>query len=158
MCIGLYPLARQTYMQYMVKQKEASVYAQGYIIPLVETSHGVYVGEKTIQTSPNELFQTIFPPELHIVGSVGAKTIQTLHWSTFPSLHPGPMERYTMAKDRLSPFMSFVEFSKYMYAGLFLFFSIALIISIVVEWKKQHHNIIAQSIGLLTLLLLFYFF
>ena len=130
---------------------------QDHFFDLSQQGNGEYLGTYTIDQPAKKVFGVIFPAQVTVVSQEGEEHIFSLQWETIPIIGPTAVERYTIAKQRLAPTMGFFLFSDFMYMGMFLFFLSALLINIVIEWRLQHHSVIAQSCALLAVIALFYF-
>ena len=69
---------------------------------------------------------------------------------------PTPVEKYLRAESSRGIFSDLFEVSKNIYLAFILFFSLALLLKIFIEIKKQRPHVILQTLGLLGLLICFY--
>lgn len=69
---------------------------------------------------------------------------------------PTPVEKYIKAKSSLGFLTDIFSVSKNIYLAFIVFFSLALLLNIFIEIKKQHPRIIFQTAGLIGLLICFY--
>lgn len=66
-------------------------------------------------------------------------------------VRPTPIEKYTYAKSLGSTISHAFAASRWIYIGLITLFGIALVLNIVIETKKQHPHVIAQTLALIGL-------
>ncbi|MBI5728583.1 MAG: hypothetical protein HY984_02420 [Candidatus Magasanikbacteria bacterium] len=115
-----------------------------------------YVGSVNIAKTPQEFFKVIIPPIMEIKSQAGETTTAAIAWQTVKIFSPTPVQKYLQAKHSLGFLTDIFAISKNIYGLFLVFFSLALLLNIFIEIKKQHHHIIAQMIGLIGLLLYFY--
>ncbi|MBI4253009.1 CAP domain-containing protein [Candidatus Uhrbacteria bacterium] len=66
-------------------------------------------------------------------------------------IQPTPIEKYTYAKSLGSTISQAFAASRWIYIGLIALFGVALALTIVIEMKKQHPHVIAQTLALIGL-------
>ncbi|MFA6486188.1 MAG: CAP domain-containing protein [Candidatus Magasanikbacteria bacterium] len=69
---------------------------------------------------------------------------------------PTPMQKYMTASHSLGSLTSMFDLTRSIYLSFIIFFGLALILKIFIEIRKQHPHVIAQTLGLLGLLVCFY--
>ncbi len=133
--------------------QSAVVSIGSYSFPLSKnTDDGLYHGGLLVSEPVNNFFKPIVEPSLQIVGVDGQHINSVLIWKQIKVVSPSPLEKYTRAKSLPGIPEHIFTFSNGVYLFFIVFFSIALILSIVIEIRRQHHHIIAQTVGLLVLL------
>ncbi|HYE60044.1 MAG TPA: CAP domain-containing protein [Candidatus Kapabacteria bacterium] len=140
--------------------KEATVSVKEYTIPLAQATEtpDLYYGELIIPITSDVLFDVVTLPTVSITDMNGTVTTHPLRWERVKVVSPTPIEKYTKSKAVLGSITSIFTVSKTIYGVLFFFFLTALILNIVIEFKKQHPHVIAQTTALLALFLFFFFF
>jgi len=134
--------------------KSASVQIFNYTIPLSQIANSqLFTGAITIPESSTDLFQVVLSPTLVVNGLDGKTFNETIEWESVKIVSPTPIEKYTRSRDYLSPLTSLFTVSKNIYLGFALFFIVALILNIFIEIRRQHYHIIAQTLGVIVLLL-----
>ncbi len=133
--------------------QSATVAIKHYSFPLKKVDEGVYHGELLVNESVNNFFKPIVEPSLQIVDKNGQIKNELLSWKQIKVISPTPLEKYTRAKALPGIPEHLFEFSRGVYLFFIGFFSLALILSIVIEIRRQHHHIIAQTLGLILLLI-----
>ncbi len=113
-----------------------------------------YRSSLVVSQSSDDLFRVITPASIHITGADGREIQSQLNWYNVKVVSPTPVETYVRSKDSLSPLTSIFSITRGIYIFGIIFFSLALILSIFIEFKKQHPHIILQTGGLLSLLVL----
>ncbi len=71
---------------------------------------------------------------------------------------PTPVEKYIQAKQVLSPLTNIFSVSQTIYFWAMIFFGSALLLSVLINMRRQRGHIVAQTAGLLTLLFVFWKF
>ncbi len=71
---------------------------------------------------------------------------------------PTPIDKYIQAKKTLSSVTNLFDISQKIYFFAIIFFGLALLVNIFVEIRKQHPHVIAQTCGLLGLLVCLWVF
>lgn len=105
---------------------------------------------------PNSKFQSEKVSNVNAIAMVKAEKIEAGN-DIAPLIKigsPTPMERYLRAKRTLQPITSLFDVSRGVYFGLLIFFSIALALNILIEFRRQHPHVIANTLGLIALLAL----
>lgn len=122
--------------------------------PVAVTKHedGIYRGDLFIPESPDTFFRVIFPGVVHVLDEQGELFMGNIAWRDVPVVGPTPFDRYTLAKDRATPFLSVFHFSQYVYTGFLIFFICALLLNIFIEIRRQHVHVIGQTLGVIGLL------
>lgn len=86
------------------------------------------------------------------VSSEVEATVATTTVTIVGNLSPSIAQKYVLSQKNPQPLASINIFSSYVYIGFIIFFSIALLLSIFIEIKKQHPHIIVQTLGLVGML------
>ena len=133
--------------------KNAAVSIGAYSFPLVLSYDGVYRGELRASEPINNFFKPVVEPSLQIVDTEDRVHYFTIAWKKVKIVSLSPLEKYSAAKSMEGGIGQLFNFSRGVYIFFLVFFSLALLISIGVEIRKQHHHITAQTIGLLLLLI-----
>lgn len=132
--------------------KTAVVQIKDYSIPLLKEKDGIYRGTLIAAEPVNSFFDPVIAPSLTITQKNGEVINAFIKWKDIKVLAPTPIEKYTQAKS-LSNFTGTVfKFSKAVYLFFAIFFSTALLLSIFVEFRRQHHHITLQTVCLILLL------
>ena len=118
--------------------------------------NGRYVGGAVINQTADQFFSVILSPTIEITGADGAVVRDIIRWNKIKIVSPTPMQKYTRAKQSAGFFGSVFSVSKIIYLALIVFFSISLLLMIIIEIKKQRPHIIAQTAGLIGLLVYLY--
>lgn len=116
----------------------------------------VYHGQITIFEKPEEVFATIVQPSISIKFTNGAVIQDNIEWNMLYVAGPTPFEKYSKAKGVLSNITSIFDVSRNIYLGFIIFFSIALLLKIFIEFRKQHPHVIFQTILLIGLLVVLF--
>lgn len=132
--------------------KSAEVFINQYVVPLQKGENGLYQGALTVNEPVNNFFKPIVEPSIRIVGMDSTITNDVVAWEKVKIVSPTPLEKYTRARDLVGIPSNLFDFSRGVYLFFIGFFSLALILSIVIEFRKQHHHVIAQTLGLIVLL------
>lgn len=120
-------------------------------ITLEKTSDGMYEGSLTISEQPDDLFRTIISPTLVITDSKGVETKDSIDWNTIKVVSPPPIKKYEFAKSVEGPTGNLFSLTEWLYRGFIVFFGIALVLCICIEYKKQLPLVIAQTLVLIGL-------
>jgi len=122
------------------------------IIPLSQEQSGRLVGSVYIDEKPEEFFRVMTPAEIELLSSDGTTHKETLNWRR-PYIPAGSaINTYKLAQ-RIGPLVGSFAVSKYVYALFVLIFSVALLINIFVEIRRQHVHVIGQTLSVIVLLL-----
>lgn len=127
-------------------------YVGAYPIALHPVGTSSYFGQLEISGSADRLFKPVLMPTISIADFNGQEYEATVPWATIKKVSATSFEKYSRATKMLFPLTSLFKTSRAVYLGLIIFFGLALIINIVVEVRKQHYHIIAQTLLLIGLL------
>jgi len=116
----------------------------------------VYEGQLTIFEPAENLFKVIITPSISIRASGGEVRQDNIFWNSVKVVSPTPIEKYTQAKGTLGVLTNIFDVSRGIYLGFIIFFSVALLLKIFIEIKKQHHHIIFQTLLLIGLLVVLF--
>ncbi|MBP7134320.1 hypothetical protein KBA73_03825 [Patescibacteria group bacterium] len=136
----------------------ANVVVDGYTFDLHETTSTVYAGTLTIPESSEQLFRTVISPTVRILRADGSSIEGQLTWIDPRIVTQTPWQKYLQAQSWFYQSIPVFVIVHWLYFFAILFFSIALIVSMVVEFRKQHPHVIVQTAALITLLFVFYKF
>lgn len=131
--------------------KTVEVHVRDHAIPLQRETADQYTGEVMIPEEPAEIFQAVVPPALTIIDEQGTIVRDTIDWTRVAPSQPSTVEKYRFARSVGSAISDVFDVSRWIYLGFILLFGIALILNIVIEFRKQHPHVIAQTLGLITL-------
>ncbi|MFA6427598.1 MAG: CAP domain-containing protein [Candidatus Magasanikbacteria bacterium] len=135
----------------------AVVYVKGYPIELFRSEQPyIYQGQTTIFETKDELFKVALMPTISIKTQTGEIIQDTIEWNYVPVISVTPLERYTHSKSMLSSFMSIFDVSRNIYLGFIIFFSIALLLKIFIQIRKQHYHVIGQTLLLIGMLVVLF--
>lgn len=131
-----------------------SIFVDGKVILLAPSEvENVYIGGTVLDISSDELFHVILDPSLLIVA--GDTHIQdTVHWDNAKLVIPGTFKKYSFVKENMHDLDTLMYTLRAIYVFFIAFLSIALLLKIFIEIKKQHPHVIMQTLGLLCLLVL----
>jgi uncharacterized protein YkwD len=152
---GQLKLTATAYVAGEVKTVSAEV--KDYKIELLPSGdNNIYVGSIMTKESADEFFKVVFPADVFITPKDGEAFVGSMAWQSVKIVSPSVLEKYTLAKKTLGPITGIFALSRNIYLGLLIFFTFALFLNIVVAIRRQHHHVIAQTLGLIGLLVLFY--
>jgi hypothetical protein len=100
-------------------------------------------------------------PVVESAPQVLAEKVEEVKIETLPVVNMSgstPIDKYIHAKNVLSPVTSIFAVARGIFLGAAIFFSIALALKIFIQIRKQHYHIIAQTSGLIALLIFLYKF
>ncbi len=117
-----------------------------------KSDDGFFYATLTVDEAADNFFKPVLEPSLQILGRDGQTINAVVSWKQIKVLSPSPLEKYMRARDVGSSVSRIFDFSRGVYLFFLVFFSLALILSIVIEIRRQHHHIIVQTVGLIVLL------
>jgi uncharacterized protein YkwD len=117
-----------------------------------KSDDGFFYATLTVDEAADNFFKPVVDPSLQIRGRDGQTINAVVSWKQIKVLSPSPLEKYMRARDVGSSVSRIFDFSRGVYLFFLVFFSLALILSIVIEIRRQHHHIIVQTVGLIVLL------
>ncbi len=132
--------------------RAAVVYVNNYPIELQKQADGSYAGQFTVHEPADNLFTTVIMPTIKITMPDGAVVQDAIPWKTIKLVSKTPFQKYFQAKKLLRPLTSLFTVSRSIYIGFLVFFSLALLINIVVEIRRQHYQVIVQTLLMILLL------
>ena len=91
-----------------------------------------------------------------IKNTKGELLTDTIDWNTIKIVSPTPTAKYLSAKQSLGFLTNIFAISKDIYLTFIILFSVALLLGILIEIKIQYPKMIAQTVGLISLLLCLY--
>jgi len=134
-----------------VKPARAKIEFGKYTIPLAyDLSDGAMAGE--ISIAKDDRVSVLTSPVLIVSDSEGGDWNDTVPLRGQVLTTMTPLQKYITARKTLSDLMPVFVFSREVYLGFIVIFSLALIVNIFVEIRKQHPHIILQTSGLLMML------
>lgn len=99
------------------------------------------------------------------VGSATSSVLSAKIQNVVPNVLPvvnlnasTPIDKYIQAKSVLSPITNIFAISRNIYLAGIIFFVFVLLLNIIIEFRKQHPHVIAQTSGLIMLLVAFWKF
>jgi uncharacterized protein YkwD len=131
---------------------QSKVTIAGYVIPLQKGEDGFYRGLLTIPVSSDSLFHVIVSPTIDISWPDGTNLQTSIAWKHPKVIGQSPWERYLQANSWLYSSIPVFPVVHAIYWFALIFFSVALILSIVIEVRKQHPHVIAQTLCLIGLI------
>ncbi len=134
------------------KITSAAAYVNNYPIELTRSANNEYAGSLTVAGPADSFFRSVVAPAIIITTRGGEKIQDTIDWYNIKAVNENPIERYFEAKSMLAPLTSLFKVSRGLYLGFTVFFLVALAINILIEVRKRHYHIIAQTILMLGLL------
>lgn len=133
------------------------VYVNQYGIDLFPTDEPfIYHGQITIFEKAEELFRVVMTPTISVRSMNGVIYQDNIFWHEPFIVSPTPFDKYSKAKTSFGTITSLFDVSHGIYLGFIIFFSIALVLKIFIEFKKQHPHIIFQTVLLLGLLVVLF--
>ncbi len=132
--------------------KSALVTINQHSFALQKWDGGLYQGTLLVDEPSDNFFKPIIEPSVKIVAADGQVLNEVLSWKQIKIVSPTPLEKYTRAKSLPGIPEQMFNFSRGVYLFFLVFFSLALVLSIFIEIRRQHHHIIAQTLGLIVLL------
>jgi hypothetical protein len=129
-----------------------SVFVSGYRIPLQRGDDGMYRGILTVPIASNELFRVIVSPTVDVTWQDGTSLQSLIAWKNPKVTSQTPWERYLQANSWLYASVPVFPVVHAIYWIALIFFSVCLLLSIVVEIRKQHPHVIAQTLCLIALI------
>ncbi|MSU74924.1 MAG: CAP domain-containing protein [Candidatus Magasanikbacteria bacterium] len=130
----------------------ASVIVGQYSIPLTsDPASDDWTADLRVPLSPETFFHPIIIPSIIIRAPQGQEVTDSIDWYTVKVTAPSPMEQYFNAQV-LPSFKWLFSASQGIYLGFLIFFSLVLVLNIVIEFRRQHPHIIVQTVALLGLL------
>ncbi|MEK7680860.1 MAG: hypothetical protein AAB348_02340 [Patescibacteria group bacterium] len=120
---------------------------------LNKTAENTYTAKNTILLSSDEIFKVVTNPSLAITFADGYKINDTIPWKNVKIVSPTPLEKYIFSKNNLPVFFATASnLAIYIYTVFIILFTVSLVLSILIEIKKQHPYIIVQTLGLIGML------
>ncbi len=135
------------------KVATATVSLLSYTFPLAVTGSSTYTGILRIPLSLKEVFGVVLEPTIHIQGKNREIIDESISWKEIPFFAPTPIEKYVQSRNTLLSFVSLFDISRNLYLGFAAFFTVALLFNIFIHIRRQHYHIIAQTSGVILLLL-----
>lgn len=131
----------------------ATVNINGFTMNLKENGTGLFTGSATLPEKPDDVFRVITAPSVHLTGANGAIANGFVEWVNPKIVSQTPWQKYIAANSWLSGSIPVFAVLKYIYMAALAFFFVALLINIFFEIKKQHPHVIAQTAGLIVILI-----
>ena len=129
----------------------AQVNVNSNLIDLKSSGDSIYQGEIFVNEPAENLFKVIVLPEIKIV-SAGAVIQDSVDWYNIKTVSQTPVQKYIKAQSVLSGWTKIFSVTRNIYFIFIGIFSVALLLSIFVEFKRQHPHVIVQTLGLIGLL------
>jgi len=138
---------------------EAIVRTNEYTINLFPSKDPyIYLGQIRVFQTPDQVFEVVMTPSISIRAVSGEVLQDNIAWHEPKVVGPTPVEKYTSAKTFLGSVSNIFEVSRTVYLGFIIFFSIALLLKILIEFRKQHPHVIFQTVLLIGLLVVLFEF
>ena len=134
---------------------QAEVYISGYPLTLNkdETEADLYSGRLTVEENIDDFFKVVIAPTIKIQDAKGNEVIDSINWYEIKIVSQTPVEKYTAARDVLPAGVTKVfNASRAVYGVGLAIFTIVLLLTILVEIKRQHPHLIVQSLAVILLL------
>ncbi len=113
---------------------------------------GIFSGTSVLATLPQELFRVIVPPTIIVEGADGEQLSDAIAWVNPAIISPTPLERYITAERSVPVVAGLFTFSRGLYVGFLILFTVSLASLVAIEIRKQRPHIIVQTLGLIGLL------
>ncbi len=133
----------------------ATVFVNGYTFPLQPKPDNVYVGAMTLPETADELFRVVLPPTLKVTMKNGQTFAEVIEWQRPKIVSETPWQKYIQAKSWLSKSIPVFEIVHWFYIAALIVLSLALVLNIVIEFRKQHPHVIMKTLILLGLLVIY---
>jgi len=117
---------------------------------------GLYVGKVQFVGNSDDLFQAVINPTIIITDNDGNVTENIISWYNPKILPVSSVEKYNQSKDGLSQMFGIFNVSRGIYLFFIVFFTVALLLKIFVEFRKQHPHVIFQTLLLISLLVVLF--
>ncbi|MFA5127411.1 MAG: CAP domain-containing protein [Patescibacteria group bacterium] len=129
----------------------AQVNVNDNLIDLQSSGDSMYQGEFFVNEPAENFFKVIVLPEIKIA-SAGTAFQDSVDWFNIQTTGQTPVQKYIKAQSALSGWTKIFSVTRDIYCIFIGIFSAALLLSIFVEFKRQHPHIIIQTLGLIGLL------
>lgn len=133
----------------------ATVFVNGYTFWLQPMPDNVYVGGITVPESSDALFKVVLPPTLKVAMKDGRTFAEVIEWQRPKIVSETPWQKYVQAKSWLSKSIPVFEIVHFFYIAALVVLSVALILNIAIEFRKQHPHVIVKTLILLGLLVVY---
>lgn len=133
----------------------ATVFVHGYTFWLQPMPDNVYVGGITVPEPSDALFKVVLPPTLKVAMKDGRTFAEVIEWQRPKIVSETPWQKYLQAKSWLSKSIPVFEIVHFFYIAALVVLSIALILNIAIEFRKQHPHVIVKTLILLGLLVVY---
>lgn len=130
----------------------ANILVEGYTIELNPQGSQIYTGAFTVALSPKELFKTVVSPTLNCVTVSGLNHSAVIEWRDPLIVSDTPWQRYVQANSWLYSSIPVFALVHGFYVFALIFFTIALVLAVCIEIRKQHPHLIIRTLALLALL------
>lgn len=131
---------------------KAVVTVQNYPIELHKASDGKYTGTIVAHEPPERFFDPVIIPNIALYGASGEPQVESIDWFDVKVVGKSPLQKYFQAKQLLSPITNIFAVTSTIYWIFLIIFTVALVTNIVVEIKRQHYHIIAQTLLIIAFL------
>lgn len=135
--------------------ESASVVVNGYTFGLQSKPDNVFVGGMTVPETSDALFKVVLPPTLKVTLKNGETYVEAIEWKNPKVISETPWQKYLQTKSWLSKSIPVFEIVHLFYIVALAVLSLALIINIVIEARKQHPHVIVQTLALLGMLVIY---
>lgn len=129
---------------------EAVIAVGQHIIPLTRvptqvSTTTVFVGRITVPGGADQFFAPLVIPTITITSQTGQHFVDVVDWFNVKPTSPSFFDRYAIVKRFFAPLTSIFAITADVYVFFFIFFSVALVLSIGIEARRQHPHVIAQT-------------
>ena len=132
---------------------KAVVYVNNYPIEITSKNNtDLYTGQLMVNEPADTIFRTVITPTISITNQQGETFNDTIEWKNIKLVSKTPLQKYIQAKKMLSPITNLFNVSRGLYLFFLILFSVALLVNIFVEIRKQHYYVIAQTVFMIALL------
>mgnify|MGYP000072351058 CR=1 FL=1 len=132
------------------------------LVPAVTTPAKVSLRKSsTTQVPENKIPATVAAEPAKSTATVLSDKIESAQENELPVMsvdEPTPVDKYIQAKSVLWPLTNIFAVSQNIYFAAMVFFAVVLLLSIIINIRKQRYHIIAQTSGLIALLFIFWKF
>ncbi|PIZ96347.1 MAG: hypothetical protein COX80_01550 [Candidatus Magasanikbacteria bacterium CG_4_10_14_0_2_um_filter_33_14] len=135
----------------------AKVTANQYDINLFPSDkEGIYIGKVNFLGNSDDLFKVVLMPKIEIVDVSGNITNDIIDWKNPKVMTISSLTKYETSKSGLAKVFSIFNVSRGIYLFFIGFFTVALLLKIFVEFRKQHPHVIVQTLVLISLLVVLF--
>ncbi|OGH86292.1 MAG: hypothetical protein A2493_02875 [Candidatus Magasanikbacteria bacterium RIFOXYC12_FULL_33_11] len=135
----------------------SKVIANQYDINLFPSDkEGIYMGKVNFLGNSDDLFKVVLMPKIEIVDVSGNLTSDIIDWNNPKVMTMSSLTKYKTSKSGLAKVFSIFNVSRGIYLFFIGFFTVALLLKIFIEFRKQHPHVIFQTLLLISLLVVLF--